>query len=254
MSPILLHLWGPLSIHVYGLFIALGALVGIYCASSDKVLKKLMPYDELITFVMYIMIAAVIGGRLLFAIETFKDLASWIDFFKFWQPGYSILGSLSASLFLSIVYLKTYYGNIFFILDRIALYVPLAQSIARLGCYFTGCCYGVITTVWWAVVYTDQNNLAPLYTLLHPTQLYSSLTLFILFLCLQVMQRYCKKPGQLVGLYLIGAALERFLIDFLRADRTIIVSFFSTAQIVAIILFPIGLFFLYKDFYAQSNK
>lgn len=254
MSPILLHLWGPLSIHIYGFFIALGALAGIYCASHDKALKQFMSYDQLLTFVMYIIIAAVIGGRLLFAIETFKDLESWIDFFKFWQPGYSILGSVSASLFLSIMYLKAYYGHIFFILDRIALYVPLAQSIARLGCYFTGCCYGVTTTVWWAVVYTDHNNLAPLYTSLHPTQLYSALTLFILFICLQVAQNFLKKPGQLVGIYLIGAGFERFLIDFLRADRTIIVSFFSTAQIVAIILFPIGLFFLYKDFYAQSNK
>jgi phosphatidylglycerol---prolipoprotein diacylglyceryl transferase len=254
MSPILLHLWGPLSIHVYGLFVALGALTGIYCASKDKKIKAIMPNDEFMTFAIFIMIAAVIGGRLLFAIEMFDHLESWIDIFKFWEPGYAILGSIAASLLLSVMYLKTYYGQIFLVLDRIALYAPLAQSIARLGCYFTGCCYGICTTVSWAVVYTDHNNLAPLYTLLHPTQLYSALTLFILFICLQLVQKMFTKPGQLAGLYLMGTALERFFVDFFRADRELTTVMLSPAQIVAICLFVIGLFFLYKDFYAQSNK
>lgn len=113
MSPILLHLWGPLSIHVYGLFVALGALTGIYCASKDKKIKAIMPNDEFMTFAIFIMIAAVIGGRLLFAIEMFDHLESWIDIFKFWEPGYAILGSIAASLLLSVMYLKTYYGQIF---------------------------------------------------------------------------------------------------------------------------------------------
>jgi prolipoprotein diacylglyceryltransferase len=62
------------------------------------------------------------------------------------------------------------------------------------------------------------------------------------------------KPGQLAGLYLMGTALERFFVDFFRADRELTTVMLSPAQIVAICLFVIGLFFLYKDFYAQSNK
>jgi phosphatidylglycerol---prolipoprotein diacylglyceryl transferase len=254
MSPKLLHLWGPLFINAYGLFIALGVFVGTYCASKDKKLKTIMSSNDLITFFMYIIIAVVFGGRLLFILENFSDLA-WIEMFEFWQPGYSMLGSLSAVLLFTIVYLKQYYGNnLFLILDRITLYAPLTQSIARLGCYVTGCCYGTITTVSWAVVYTHPDNLAPLYTLLHPTQLYSAGLLFMLFIVLQFAQRFLKKPGALTGLYLMGAALERFLVDFLRADKKNIIVFFSHTQIIAIVLFVIGLFFLYKDFYEQPNK
>ena len=37
-----------------------------------------------------------------------------------------------------------------------------------------------------------------------------------------LLSKYFKKPGQLIAIYLMLSSLERFLIDYLRADQEII--------------------------------
>lgn len=100
--------------------------------------------------------------------------------------------------------------------DLLAIYAPLAQSIARIGCFVAGCCYGAPSTLAWAV----QPAGAPFCMRLHPTQLYSSISLLLIFLFMRfVATQLCSKPGQLVTLYLILASMERFTVDFWRGDR-----------------------------------
>lgn len=109
--------------------------------------------------------------------------------------------------------------------DRFAIYAPLAQACGRIGCFIAGCCYGTICDQSWAVMYTDHNVFAPLYIRLHPTQLYSACTLFILFIFLYCFaQKWQLKTGQLTFLYLMLAALERFVIDFWRGDRAFFIT------------------------------
>ena len=56
--------------------------------------------------------------------------------------------------------------------DVIALGAPLGQAIGRVGCIIQGCCYGVPTSLPWAVVYTHPRSFAPLGVPLHPAQAY----------------------------------------------------------------------------------
>lgn len=254
MSPQLLHLFGPLYINVYGLFIAIGLFVGISTALFDKKLFHIIDQDTFFSFIFYTMIAAVAGGRLLFVLEKFKELPSFLSAFKLWEPGYSILGAIVVATGFSWYYLKQRNINPVTVLDRIAIYVPLVQSIARLGCYFAGCCYGLQTTVAWAVIYTHPDNLAPLHIALHPTQLYSSFLLFSLFVVLYRFQNFFKYRGQLLSLYLIGAGLERFIVDFLRANRKIVMGGFSSTQLVAVAIVGTGLTLLAKAFHAKRKQ
>lgn len=105
-------------------------------------------------------------------------------------------------------------------LDLASFYAPVLHAIARFGCFFAGCCYGIPTTVAWAVMYTDPNSCAPLYEKLHPTQLYSVtafLAIFVLMVIVRTTIPY--RPGLLTTLYMILSGCERFIIDFWRADR-----------------------------------
>jgi phosphatidylglycerol:prolipoprotein diacylglycerol transferase len=253
MSPQLLHLAGPLYVNVYGLFIALGTGIGIYLALQDKQLFKAIDQESFFSFIVYTIIAAIAGGRLLFALENWHDLSSVGFIFQFWQPGYSILGAITLATLCGFWYLKKQSIAPAVVLDRVALYIPLIQSIARIGCYFAGCCYGIATTVPWAVVYTHPKNLAPLYSAVHPTQLYSSLLLFCLFISLYYFQKLFSKKGQLLSLYLIGAGFERFIVDFLRADRTLVIGNISATQLVAVAIVSIGLILFCKASYAKRK-
>ena len=106
-------------------------------------------------------------------------------------------------------------------LDLAAIYAPLLQSIARIGCFLAGCCYGSVCALPWAVKYSHPESLAPLGVYLHPTQLYSSLASLSIFLIMRfALDSRLKKPGQLLFAYLFIEGLARLGVDLWRADQT----------------------------------
>lgn len=251
ISPKIFHLFGPFAINAYGLFIALGVSIGIFLTQKDRILKRYISIDQLHSLTLYIILFGILGGRFLSVIENGIPFG---EFFYFWQPGYSILGSIIGATVAAGTYLGYHQLKVINILDRIAIYIPLVQSIARIGCFFAGCCYGVKTTLFWAVRYTDPESLAPLHEYFHPTQLYSSVLLFCLFLILFQFKNYFKKSGELLGLYFMGVSLERFFVDFLRADHKLVISCCSSTQLIAIGIFCMGLFTFSVAHYAQRAR
>ncbi|MCF7900152.1 prolipoprotein diacylglyceryl transferase [Candidatus Babeliales bacterium] len=241
LNPQLLHLYGVFSIHIYGLLITIGIVMGLFFALKDRELSKLYNPTALIDITSLTIFFALLGARILWAAELWDSLPSFQYLFYFWEPGYSILGAIIGGLLFLSFYLK---NNTLIFLDRAAIYIPLMQVFGRMGCFFTGCCYGIQTDVSWAVIYTHPNHLAPLYCSVHPTQLYSATLLLFLFLFLYFYKDFFKKKGQLISLFLLGSSIERFLVDFLRADRTLIVSNFSYMQCIALLLIcvSIGIF------------
>ncbi len=228
-----LNIYGPLSIHGYGLMIALGLLVFLYLLQRDPRFIQLKLEDRLSGLLIIGILAALFGGRILFFITNPEFYGQFIDLFTFFKGGFSILGSVLAVFITLSAYL--YYLKIpivpFF--DLIALYTPLLQSIARIGCFFAGCCYGLPTSAPWAIIYTDQESIAPLYVCLHPTQLYSAIGLLLIFVLLYfVLQYRFTKPGQLGCLYLLLIGLERFIVEYWRGDE-VTDALFSLNQYVA---------------------
>jgi len=188
--------------------------------------------------------AGFLGGRLLYIIEKPNTFTSYLELFAFWKEGFSILGSILGILFVESWYLKKCGIPILPFFDLVSIYIPLLQTIARIGCFFTGCCCGTTTTVLWAVIYTDPNTIAPLYSYLHPTQLYSAAVfLFIFILIYFILQKILLKPGQLITTYLMLSSTERFIIDFWRADRIFPFDFLalSFTQLIALIIFTSAL-------------
>ena len=182
MSPIIFSLYGPFAIHAYGVCIALGVILGFFLLTHDKKLQKIISHDQLVTTLQLMIFSGYLGGRLGFLISESCSLQDYLMLFKFWQPGLSILGGIIGILGALGGYLWFKKIPILIYLDRVAIYAPLVQSFGRLGCFFAGCCYGVQSSAWWSVSYTDPYHMAPLHVPLHPSQLYSAAILFGLFL------------------------------------------------------------------------
>jgi phosphatidylglycerol:prolipoprotein diacylglycerol transferase len=255
MNPVLFQVWGPLSIHAYGVCIALGAVIAIFLLTRDQKLSKIVTQDQLMATLQLIIVSGYVGGRLGFLISESEPLQNYIMLFKFWEPGLSILGGIIGAVIALSSYLSWHKIPALPFLDRIALYVPLVQSFGRVGCFFAGCCFGVATSAWWAVVYTDPQHMAPLHVLIHPSQLYSAAILFLIFLLQYFyLQKISKPAGIMLCSYLILVGLERFLIDFVRWDRLFFdnqyFSCFSIHQWIAVVMMMsaiFGLMYIYKQ-------
>jgi phosphatidylglycerol---prolipoprotein diacylglyceryl transferase len=221
MNPTLLHIWGPLSIHAYGLWIAIGACLGIFIAKQDEKLKKIISFHDFLTVIQIMIITGYLGGRILCLLsETWQYQDLWL-IFKFWESGLSVQGAIISIFIALYVYTKIKKISFLPLLDRIAMYSSLVHGFGRIGCFFAGCCYGKMTELPWSVVYNHPDHMAPLHTHLHPTQLYSSALSFLAFFFLYFyLDKQQTKPGTIFFTYLILISTERFIVDFFRADQT----------------------------------
>ena len=234
-APELIHIYNSFGIQTYGLFIVLGIIVSIVAARYNKRFKQLHLENKYLDIVMVSILAGCIGGRLLEVISEPTLYPHWYDWLALWQGGFSILGSILGIIITLPFYLKHINIPIIPLFDLVSIYAPLCQSIARLGCFTAGCCYGITTQSIFAVIYTNPQTLAACNIPIHPTQLYSVIILFGVFLFMYfIAQHRYKKNGQLFSLYLIFAASERFIVDFWRAERIMMTHFLSFHQLIAL--------------------
>ena len=234
-APQLIHLYGPFGIHSYGLFIALGIVVSVWLARYNKRFAQLHLENVYLDIITISVIIGCVGGRALSIISEPHLYPHWYDWFALWEGGFSALGSIISIIALIPLYLKKINVPLLPLFDLAAIYAPLMQSFGRLGCFAAGCCYGIATTAGCAVMYTNPNTLATFGIPIHPTQIYSSLALLMIFLFMFfIAQHHLKKNGQLFAVYLALASAERFFVDFWRADRTMITDYLSFHQIVAL--------------------
>jgi len=226
MIPYLFHI-GRFYFNLYGLCIALGILVFLRFASKDPLAKRFLKKDELTSIILFCVVMGLIGGRIANIVQYPSDYHGWHDLYDtiaIWEGGLSVNGSIIALFITLPIYLAYKKLPIIPLLDLGGLYGALLQSIARFGCFFAGCCHGCTTTVAWAITYTHPESAVAVSGLLnipiHPTQLYSSLMLFIIFIVIRYIARpWLTKPGQIFGLYLILSSAERFFNDFFREEH-----------------------------------
>jgi len=250
------NLYGPFSINFYGFFIALALIICIKLVSLNKRYAQLHLNEKFIDIIIVSIVSGIIGGRFLEIISSCAYYSHWTDWFALWEGGFSALGSILGVIIITPVYLKKNKLAVLPICDLVSIYAPLFQSIARFGCLFAGCCHGIPTTHILNIIYTNKESIAPYNIPLHPTQIYSSFFLFIIFLYMFfIAQHHVKYSGQLFLTYLLLASIERFIIDFWRADRIIVFnSFLSFHQIIALIIFVVVINMICIKNYYNINK
>lgn len=222
VNPELCSVYGPFSIHAYGVFMALGVLVFLLLSWSHPLRKKWLSSTRYEHLMVGTMVSCLAGARTLHLISEWHTYDTLVDALSIWNGGLSILGAVVGGLVFVPLFLWYNRIPLLPVLDLGALYLPLTQAIARLGCLFAGCCFGSITHSWCAIIYTHVASHAPLGVPLYPTQLLSSLSYLAIFMVLQLFY-FTKHPraGTISGLYLILLSIERFVIDFYRGDRII---------------------------------
>ncbi|GMO64544.1 MAG: prolipoprotein diacylglyceryl transferase [Endomicrobiia bacterium] len=263
MHPILFNL-GNFKIYTYGFFVALAFMTTIFYLSYSlkKSKEKLISHDELYSLFVYMVIFAIIGARSFFVFINFRDFVLYpLDIFKIRNGGLVYYGGfISAVTFMFIyAYAKRKKIILFNLGDFFAPALALGHAIGRIGCFFAGCCYGKASNLPFAVMFTDKYSLAVRGVNLHPTQLYESITNFLLFIFLHFYSKKNSKskvPGVSLAIYLVSYAIARFIIEFFRDDCMGMYCFgFSISQIISIFLFIAGVLIIWKKkLYIKSSK
>ena len=243
-----------IKIRSYGLMIAIGILVAS-ALLINKAKKKGYDEDSVINLIIFTVIGGVLGGKLLFIITELKDIINNPIVLKDFGYGFVIYGAIIGGAVTIYLYCRKKKWDPLDLLDLIIPGVAIAQGFGRIGCFLAGCCYGAETNSPLGVVF-PEGSLAPSGVHLHPTQLYSSAFDFVLGLFLLYYAKKERKPGKVVGLYMITYSIGRFLVEFLRNDPRGTVGVLSTSQFIAIftLLFGIFLFNIQKIFKGVNNK
>jgi phosphatidylglycerol:prolipoprotein diacylglycerol transferase len=224
MFPIFLHL-GPITLHTYGLMMALGFVFAYQVARSEFKRRGLIEDNKpgssrLDVCVWYIMIGALLGARIAYMILNGRAefMADPLSFFRSWEGGLVFYGGAIGGFLGLWLASRRWPGSLLAMTDAFAAPLLLGQAFGRIGCFSAGCCYGRPTTKPWGVTFTDPNSLAPLYEKLHPTLLYESAGAFLLFFAALWISRRTRRTGWATAFYCVGYGLLRFILEFWRGD------------------------------------
>ncbi|MCK4412573.1 MAG: prolipoprotein diacylglyceryl transferase [Candidatus Eisenbacteria sp.] len=218
MRPILLEL-GPLRIHAYGFALALSFLIGsIWVARRGRMLGY--REDELSKLYFWVLASALIGARLYYAFQHPEDYeGDWIGIFRLWRGGLTQHGGVIGAIVVAWFFVRSRHWSFREIADLMAPAVALGEGITRVGgCFLAGCCHGRPCDLPWAVEYPVDSPAHGIFgaTPLHPSPLYLAVGNILLFLWLSRMQSMLLGTGRVFAIYLAGASLIRFLVDYTR--------------------------------------
>lgn len=208
---------GSLPIRGYGLMVAIAFLAAIYVAAR-RASKEGIPSQTIFDLGLYILISALLGARIFYSIQFRSSYDSFTDFLKIWQGGLVYYGGFISAFVVGVLYMRWKKLSIPKVLDIFAPSMMLGLSIGRIGCFLAGCCFGKPTSLPWGVTF-PEGSMARLEfgeVPIHPTQLYSFVSVFSIFIILIVLRRYMKFSGQVFLLTVFIYSIHRFLIDFLR--------------------------------------
>jgi phosphatidylglycerol:prolipoprotein diacylglycerol transferase len=124
-------------------------------------------------------------------------------------------------------------------LDMTAPALAAGYAVGRIGCQLSGDGdYGKVTHAWWGMSYENGTVPTPPGVEVYPTPILETVSMAILaYVLWRCRDRW--SPGILFGIYLVFSSVERFLIEFLRRNETVVAGL-TLAQIVSVALALIG--------------
>lgn len=261
--PEFLPLIGGKAIHVYGVMVALGFVVGMIYIRRESARVGVDPEKAMDLF-FYLIVAGIVGARILYFINSAKlEIQDPLAFFRVWEGGLVFQGGVIACVGVAIWYSRRHGIPFFRIGDIFAPALALGHGIGRIGCFFAGCCYGRQCDINFPLAVTfphlENHGIAPYGVPLYPTQLFEAAGEFLIFTILLLYRGRKTFEGGVVLLYFIMYAVLRSIVETLRGDQVrgfIIEPWLSRAQGISLlmVLVAVGLwFYLKKNFPTQRG-
>lgn len=236
MCPILFH-FGPVTVYSYGLMFAVAVIAATWLLSRDAA-RQGISGEVIYDLAFWVVVSGIAGARVYYLLlypETFQD--NWLEIFMLQKGGLAFQGGFIAAVPTVLIFFKRKKLPPLMMLDLMAPYGALAHGIGRVGCFLNGCCFGreAGASVPWGLYFPVHD------ARLHPTQLYETFGLFVVYFILRMIQKRPHAAGTIFAFYLMLAGIERFIVEFFRADHVSMIGPLSNFQMIALGVFTAGL-------------
>ena len=242
---------GFLHLKTYGACMAVGFVL------CWKLIERLSGRKDLSDLIVYLMVAGVVGSRVAYVVEHWSSefAAHPGNVIRVDQGGLMFYGGLILALVVFFVWCRIKRAHPLELANLFATVIPLGHACGRIGCFFYGCCYGKISgspvavsfpshsVAWFEQVHaglipaTAARSLPVL-----PTQLFEAAALAVLFAVLLFVYR--RLGRHTAALYLMGYAVIRFGMEFLRGDPRAAFFGLSIGQLISVGMLLVGVVFL----------
>ena len=233
---------GFLHLKTYGACMATGFLICWW------LVERLSGRKDLSNFLISLMVSGVVGSRIAYVIEHWKSefAANPAQIIRVDRGGLMFYGGFILALVVFFVWCRVRKESVLEMSDLLSSVTPLGHAFGRIGCFFYGCCYGRDSDAWCAVTFPAgspcwfEHGCRQVSVL--PTQLFEAAALLLLFAALLFLYRRFAKDrhGLVMGAYLIGYAVIRFGIEYLRGDPRAAVGPLSISQTISLAMLALG--------------
>ena len=213
---------GNFPINTYGVFLALAFLCAILIAVKLAA-RDGLPKEKIYDLSLWMLLASLIGSKVLmfFTEPEYRDHPLQLISLDFLRSGGVFYGGLIGAVLTGYFLMRRYNLPWWKTADACAPGIAVGNFFGRLGCFSAGCCWGKPTTLPWGVKFTELGHEitgVPIDVPLHPTQLYESFSMLIVFFFLLWLHKHKRFNGQVILFYALLYSIIRFLIEFLRDD------------------------------------
>lgn len=245
---------GPLTVHWYGVMMALGFMAGLLTWTIvGRGSKRSFNYCSDLMF--WVMVSGIAGARVAYVVSEWSHyMHNPLSILRVDQGGLIYYGGFIGSGVALYVFAKRHGESILSLMDFVATAVPLAHAFGRVGCFLNGCCFGRVcegvpgvrfpaqSLVWWDHVSSGQVLRFSAHSLpVHPVQLYEASLNIGVYLLILWHYRRRRHEGSTTALYLLTYPVARFVLELFRGHERVRWFGMPVAQHVSIALFITGI-------------
>lgn len=251
---------GFISIKYYSLCFML-AFVASYIVVKQQFEKRKISIETLDKLTIYVFLGTLIGARLghclFYDFEYYSqrplEMILPVAFNPFRFTGFQGLASHGGGVGIIIaIYLfaKKYKMNLWYLIDTVAMAVPLAGGFIRIGNLMNSEIIGKPTDVSWAFIFVREDLLPR-----HPAQLYEAICYFVIFFVLYFLNKERKRGvGFNFGFVITFIFIVRFLIEFVKENQSAFEEgmALNMGQLLSIPFILAGLYLLFRKKEAEG--
>ena len=213
---------GSFPINTYGVFLALAFLCAILITVKLGQ-RDGLPRERLYDLSLWMLLASLIGSKILmlFTEPEYRDRPLQLLSLDFLRSGGVFYGGLLGAIIAGYLLMKRYQLPWLKTADACAPGIAIGNFFGRQGCFAAGCCWGKPTSLPWGVKFSELGHEitgVPIDQHLHPTQLYESFAMLLVFFFLLWLHKRRRFSGQVILAYALLYSIVRFAIEFVRDD------------------------------------
>lgn len=201
--------------------IVLAACILIWLSTVEAGRKSLPRYH--VAFLLTVAyVAGLIGARLLFVLEHYSAYANPMEVALSPVPGgFAMHGGFFFATLVAFLYARWFRLPLGKVVDSTVIGLCLFGTLARLGCFLSGCCYGRPNLLPWGVVFPQGSEAAARWGFgvpVHPTQIYEAGYLICIAILFSLNEKHHKFAGEKFLWLVLAYSAARFLNEFVRGD------------------------------------